>query len=72
MKDEYTDEQKNAVIDYNQQLIDNRNLAMTDKVIEYFENNQDVFFMVGTAHVVGESGIATYLQQRGYTVTKVN
>ena len=71
IKDEYTNEQKEAIDDYNKKLIDDRNITMTDKAIEYFNNNQDVFFMVGTYHIIGDNGIVNNLQAKGYTVKQI-
>ena len=71
IKDDYTEEEKAAINDYNKRLISDRNLTMTDKAIEYFNNNQDVFFMVGTLHIIGDDGIAKNLEKKGYTVKRV-
>ena len=54
--------------DYNKKTIDDRNEYMADKLIEYFEGNKKVFFMVGAAHLPGNKGIATILARKGYTV----
>ena len=70
-KDSYTKEQKKLIDDYNKKLILDRNNTMTDKAIEYFESDKDVFFMVGSLHIIGEDGIASKLQKKGYTVTLI-
>ena len=56
---------------YNKKVIYDRNISMTDKAIEYFDSNKDVFFMVGALHIVGDNGIANNLRNKGYTVTRV-
>ena len=71
IKDNYTEEEQRVIENYNMVLITNRNRTMTDKVIEYFNNNQDVFFMVGTFHIIGDDGIVNNLQSKGYTVIQV-
>ena len=38
---------------------------------QYFNNNYTVFYMVGTAHLIGDNGIAKLLETDGYTVTLV-
>lgn len=70
--DSYSPELQKEIEEYNKKVIEERNITMTDKAIEYFENNQDVFFMVGTLHIVGEKGMANLLSEKGYTVVRVN
>lgn len=70
--DSYSPELQKEIEEYNKKVVEDRNLTMTDKAIEYFENNQDVFFMVGTLHIVGEKGMANLLSAKGYTVVRVN
>ena len=70
--DSYTEEEKKEISNFNKKIVDDRNITMTDKAIEYFNNNQDVFFMVGALHIIGENGIANRLQEKGYTVTRIN
>ena len=72
MKDNYTNEQKELVNDYNQKMVKERNIGMTNKLIEYFNNNQDVFYMVGTLHLIGDDGIANLLTKEGFTVKQIN
>ncbi len=69
--DSYTEKQKKEIKDYNERLVINRNKTMTNKAIEYFEKDQDVFFMVGAGHIIGENGIANNLKNKGYIVTQV-
>lgn len=57
--------------DYDKALIDDRNVSMTEKATEYFEEGKNVFFVVGLAHIVGEGAIADNLQNLGYTVELV-
>ena len=69
--DTYTEQQKAYIEDYNNKIVTERNKTMTDKAIEYFNNNQDVFFMVGTLHIIGEDGIAKQLSDKGFTVKQI-
>ena len=62
------EETKKMFEDYNKKTLDDRNEYMADKLIEYFEGNKKVFFMVGAAHLPGNKGIATILARKGYTV----
>ena len=68
----FTEEELKAAKDFDERVLYSRNLSMTDKLEEYFNNNYDVFFMVGQDHVIGDRGIVSYLRQRGYTVTKLS
>ena len=67
-----SEEDKQLIENYNIELVDKRNVGMKNKLEDFFENNQKVFFMVGTAHLVGEKGIANLLVQDGYSVKQVN
>lgn len=68
----YTKEQIDLINDYNTKIINDRNQNMTNKLIEYFDNNYDTFYMVGTLHLIGDNGIAKLLEQKGYTVKQIN
>ena len=70
-KDKYTDEQNKEIENYNKVLITNRNAEMTKKAIDYFNNNLDVFFMVGSLHIIGDDGIAKKLESQGYNVKEI-
>ena len=67
----YSKEINEEIKKYNQELITNRNNEMTKKAIEYFNNNQDVFFMVGILHIIGDDGIAKNLQNQGFSVKEI-
>lgn len=57
---------------YNEAMLTNRNIGMADKAEEYMNDGKKVFFMVGAAHMYGDDGIVSLLQQRGYTVESVS
>ena len=71
-KDKYSKEEIKMIEDYNKKMLDDRNKGMTEKAIEYFNSKKDVFYMVGAAHIIGENGIAKSLEQKGYTIKRVN
>lgn len=54
--------------DFYEELIDKRNIAMTEKVIEYLSDNtkKNYFVIAGAAHLIGDKGIIKLLEQRGY------
>ena len=68
----YSDEEKELMKDYYSKTIYERNNSMKDKLVELFDQDKKVFFMVGTAHIVGENGIASLLEKDGFTVTQIN
>ena len=65
----YTKEDLALMEQYNKKMLDERNVGMKEKLEEYFNNNYTVFYMVGTAHLIGDNGIAKLLENDGYTVT---
>ncbi len=71
-KEKYSEEDIKIIEDYSKSLVDDRNITMTDKFEEYFNNGYKTFFMVGAAHLVDDAGIASLLEQRGYTVEQIN
>ena len=69
MKDyDYYKELVTMMENYNKVLIDDRNVTMTNKAIQYFEEGKNVFYVVGLAHIVGEGAIADRLEKAGYTI----
>ena len=68
----YSEEDIKAAEEFDEKVLYSRNITMTDRFEEFFNNNYDMFFMVGQDHVIGPKGIVTYLRQRGYTVTKLS
>lgn len=71
IKKEYTKEEIKLIEDYNKKMLDDRNDGMTKKAIEYFNNDQDVFFMVGAAHIITDTGLVNSLQENGFTVKQI-
>ena len=71
-KSKYSEEEIKIAEEFDEKILYSRNITITDKFEEFFNNNYDMFFTVGQDHVVGPKGIVSYLRQRGYTVTKVS
>ena len=65
---EYTEEQIAMIEDYNRTLMDDRNVGMCDKALEYLKSGQTVFFAVGSAHMANEKGLVQLLTDAGCTV----
>ncbi len=55
---------------YTAMLID-RNLGMVDAAEEMLENGDNVFYVVGAAHMIGNDGIIAGLKDRGWTVKQL-
>lgn len=53
-------------------LLDDRNITMAARLDEYLKNKEQVFVVVGAAHLVGEKGVAKLLRDKGYKVEQVN
>ncbi len=68
---DYTEEQLALIEDYNYRLVDERNLGMRDKAIEYLNSGETVFFAVGAAHMANEAGLVQLLTDAGYTVQQI-
>lgn len=54
--------------EYQNAMITERNLSMTDFAEDALKSGQEVFIVVGAAHIVGEGAMAQLLADRGYTV----
>ena len=52
-------------------LLDDRNVAMADKIDEMLQGDTDVFVVVGAGHFAGEMGIVSLLGEKGYKVEQV-
>lgn len=56
---------------YAYDLLDRRNLEMSDRIEELLRQGRRVFVAVGAAHMTGANGIPTLLRNRGYKVRQV-
>ncbi len=56
---------------YNDALLNDRNVGMTDTAEKMLERGDNVFYVVGAAHMGGATGIVTLLRERGWTVTQL-
>ena len=57
--------------EYNNDMVDERNIGMADKAEEYIKSDDTVLMVVGAAHFYGESGVLQLMEDRGYTVTQI-
>ena len=63
-----TPEAEALIEEYNRKMLDDRNLGMTDKAIELLESGETYFYVVGAAHMFGDTGIVPDLIAAGYSV----
>lgn len=66
-----TEKEKALVDEYNNTLVDERNIGMADKAEEYIKSDDTVLMVVGAAHFYGDSGILQLMEDRGYTITQI-
>jgi len=69
--DEYPEDIRADYEAYNQKLLYDRNVGMADKAAEYIENGDNIFYMVGFAHMCGEDSVPDLLEEMGYTVERI-
>lgn len=61
---EYTLEEEK----YNQAMIYDRNINMSESLEEFLKDNKNVFMIVGAAHVVGDDGIIDLINSNNYEI----
>ena len=66
-----TEEEIAAHEEYERVMMTERDKKMLEKAKEYLNSDKTVFFAVGLAHVLGETGLVDSLRAEGYTVTRV-
>lgn len=69
--DEMTDDEKKLYKEYQEKMIFDRNVSMTEYVEKALNSGKKTFVCVGAAHVVGEDGIIDLLEQKGYNIIPV-
>lgn len=65
------DETRTGPESLNKRLLDDRNVAMTAQIEKYLKGKEQVFVVVGAAHMVGSKGIVQLLRDRKYKVEQV-
>lgn len=66
-----TQEQQALLEDYNDRMLNARNLGMRDAALSCLQADKPVFFAVGTAHLLGEAGLVELLRAQGCTVEQI-
>lgn len=66
-----SEEEKKLYEEYNNAMVVDRNISMTDYAENALKSNKEIFICVGAAHIVGDGAMAQLLAQRGYTVERV-
>ena len=60
-----------ALEEYNDFILVSRNEGMVNKALEFLKQGKNVFYVVGTAHMLGDIGLVQKLTDAGYTVELV-
>ncbi len=68
---ELTDKDLEAMKAYDKMLVADRDAGMIAKAKEYMDGDKTVFFAVGLAHLLSETGLVDTLRADGYTVELV-
>ena len=68
---DYTEEQIALIEDYNRKMLDERNLGMRDRALEYLASGKTVFVAVGAAHMANDAGLVQLLTDAGCTVEQI-
>lgn len=66
-----TERERELYAEYNDALITQRNLSMTQYAEDALESGDELFICVGAAHIVGPDAMADLLAERGYTVERI-
>lgn len=54
--------------EYSKAMFDDRNIHMAQKAEEYLAEGHTTFYVVGAAHMIGDTGIVKLLKDKGYKV----
>lgn len=60
------------IAEFNEKLISTRNKGMTEKALGYLSSKETVLFAVGSAHLIGDGGVAASLRNAGYNVERIH
>jgi uncharacterized protein YbaP (TraB family) len=55
-----------------QELIVKRNAEMADKISVWLAHGEQIFVVIGAAHIAGSGNVAALLERKGYSVRQVN
>ncbi len=55
--------------EYNEALLDDRNVIMAEKIRNFLNEDKNVFVVVGAAHIIGDGGIVDLLSEENYEIS---
>lgn len=70
--EDLSEEEQLLLEEYRNAMYTDRNARMLSKALEYLEGEETIFYAVGYAHLLGETGLLQGLQDAGYTVELVS
>ncbi len=53
-------------------MLDKRNAEMADKISAWLSHGEEVFVVIGAAHIAGKGNVAELLGRKGFSVRQVN
>ena len=56
--------------DFYRKIFTDRNLKMTEKIVDYLSHKDTYFVVVGAGHLVGKQGIVNLLKENGFKLTQ--
>ena len=69
--EELSEEEQALLESYNEKMLNQRNVGMFYRALEWLEAGDKVFFAVGAAHLLDDVGLVALLEAEGYTVEQV-
>lgn len=66
-----SEEDVEGLDDYNNKILYERNIGMSEKLDKYFGEGKKVFCTVGLAHIIGEKSVIELLESKGYNVKQI-
>lgn len=70
--DKVTSQLPDRLKPFMRKLLQDRNPHMADVAEKFLKSGEKCFFVVGTAHLVGQEGVIALLKKRGYSVFQVD
>lgn len=71
MTEEEIAEYEELLTQYNDAMLNDRNVGMADTAEKMLQKGMNVFYVVGAAHMGGPTGVVTQLRERGWTVKQL-
>jgi len=67
----FSQEEAEIYAEYERLMMTDRNTLMAETADQIIKDGKNCFFIVGLAHMIGDTGIVSQLEAMGYTVTRI-